>query len=101
MLRLHQQQQAAWASAHITNSLVLPPDIEIVASVSILSPSGIQPGGGGGSLTEPKPKIVLLWRTTVSWWAVPWTRRNGRPVYCCLIQAWTWWHCHPFRVLVT
>ena len=32
------------ASAHLTNSLVLLPDSEIVAPVSIRSPSGIQPG---------------------------------------------------------
>ena len=43
-LQLHQQRQAARASTHITNSLVLPPDSEIVAPVSICSPSGIQPG---------------------------------------------------------
>ena len=34
-LQLHQQRQAALASAHITSSLVLPPDSEIVAPVSI------------------------------------------------------------------
>ena len=34
----------ARVSAHLTNSLVLPPDSEVVAPVSIRSPSGVQPG---------------------------------------------------------
>ena len=50
-LQLHQQLQAARASAHITSSLILPPDSEIVAPVSIHSSSGIQPGRC--SLMEP------------------------------------------------
>ena len=66
--QLHQQRQAARASAHITSSLVLPPDSEIVAPVSIRSPSGIQPGRC--SLIEPKIAItenygVLVGRTLV------------------------------------
>ena len=40
-LQLHQQRQAARVSAHITSSLVLPPDSEIVAPVSIRSLSVI------------------------------------------------------------
>ena len=42
-LQLHQQRQAVWASAYTEGSLVVPPDSEIVAPVSILSPSGIPP----------------------------------------------------------
>ena len=68
MLQLHQQQQAARASAHITSSLVLPPDSEIVAPVSIRSSSGIQPGRC--SLIETKIALtedygVLVSRTRV------------------------------------
>ena len=37
-LQLHQQGQFARASAHLTSFLVLPPDSEIVAEVSIRSP---------------------------------------------------------------
>ena len=55
-LQLHQQRQAARASAHLTNSLVLLPDSEIVGPVSIHSPSGIQPGRC--SLIEPKIAIT-------------------------------------------
>ena len=40
-LQLHQQRQAARVSAHLTTSLVLPPDSEIVAPVSVRSPSGV------------------------------------------------------------
>ena len=43
------------ASAHLTNSLVLLPDSEILAPVSIRSPSGIQ--SGWCSLIEPKIAI--------------------------------------------
>ena len=35
-LQLHQQRQAAHVSAHLTTSLVLPPDSEIVAPVPAL-----------------------------------------------------------------
>ena len=38
-LPLHQQRQAARASAHLIHSLVLLPDSDIVAPVSIRSPS--------------------------------------------------------------
>ena len=55
-LQLHHHRQAARASAHLTNSLVLLPDSEIVAPVSIRSPSGIQPGRC--SLIEPKISIT-------------------------------------------
>ena len=44
MLQLHQQRQDARTSAHLTTSLVLPPDSEIVAPVSVRSPSGVRPG---------------------------------------------------------
>ena len=67
-LQLHQQRQPARASAHITSSLVLPPDSEIVAPVSFRSSSGIQPGRC--SLIEPKIALaedygVLMGRTLV------------------------------------
>ena len=55
-LQLHQQRQPAWASAHITSSLILPPDSEIVAPVSIRSSSGVQPGRC--SLIEPKVALT-------------------------------------------
>ena len=55
-LQLHQQRQVARVSAHLTNSLVLLPDSEIVAPVSIHFPSGIQPGRC--SLIEPKIAIT-------------------------------------------
>ena len=42
-LQLHQQRQAARASDHLTMSVVLPPDSEVVAPVSVRSPSGIRP----------------------------------------------------------
>ena len=61
-LQLHQQQQAARASTHITSSLVLPPDSEIVAPVSIHSSSGIQPGR-----CISLSRKSLLWRTIVFW----------------------------------
>ena len=51
-LQLHQQRQAARASAHLTSLLVLPPDSEIGAPVLIHSQSGIQPGRC--SLIEPQ-----------------------------------------------
>ena len=38
-LQLHQQCQAARASAHLTTSVVLPPDSEVVAPVSVSSPT--------------------------------------------------------------
>ena len=50
-LQLHQQRRAARASAHLTTSLVLPPDSEIVAPVSVRSLSGARPGQC--SLIEP------------------------------------------------
>ena len=54
-------------------SLVLPPDSEIVAAVSIRSPSGIQPGRC--SLTEPKLAI---------------TENNGVLVGHTLVDASEW-----------
>ena len=61
-LQLHQQRQAARASDYLTSSLVLPPDSEIVAPVSIRSPSGVQPGRC--SLIEPQ---IALLKAMVSW----------------------------------
>ena len=43
-LQLHQQRQAARASTHLTSSLVLPPDSEIMTPVLICFLSGIQLG---------------------------------------------------------
>ena len=67
-LQLHQQRQAAQASAHLMSSLVLPPDSEIVAGVSICSSSGVRPGRC--SLIEPQLPMtedygVLVGRTLV------------------------------------
>ena len=67
-LQLHQQRQAARASAHLKGSLVLPQDSDIVAPVSIRSPSGIRLGRC--TLIEPKMDItenygVLVGRTLV------------------------------------
>ena len=73
MLQLHQQRQAARASTHITSSLVLPPDSEIVAPVSIRSSSGIQPGRC--SLIEPK---------------IAFTEDYGSLVGCTLADASQW-----------
>ena len=57
-------------SAHLINLLVLPPDSEVVAPVSIRSPSGFQPGRC--SLIEPCMPLtendgdgVLVGRTLV------------------------------------
>ena len=67
-LQLHQQRQAVWASTHIKGSMVMPPDSEIVAPMSIRSPAGIPPGRC--SLIEPDLDItqsygVLVVRTLV------------------------------------
>ena len=67
-LQLHQQRQAVWASAHVKGFLVMPPDSEMVSSVSIRSPSGIPPGRY--SMIEPDLDIterygVLAGRTLV------------------------------------
>ena len=43
-LQLHQQRQAPRVSAHLTTSVVFPPDGAGVAPVSVHSPSGIRPG---------------------------------------------------------
>ena len=40
-LQLHQQRQAVWASAYIKGSFAMPMDSEMVALISIRSPSGI------------------------------------------------------------
>ena len=75
-LQLHQQRQAARASAHLTNSSVMPPDSEVVAPMSIRSPSGVQPGRC--CLIEPyialtKSYDVLVGRTLVD--ASEWSAR--------------------------
>ena len=67
-LQLLQQHQAVRASAHIKGLLVMPPDSEIVAPVSIWSTAGIPPGWC--SLIEPDSDItesygVLVGRTLV------------------------------------
>ena len=50
-LQLHQQRQASRMSAHLATSVVLSPDSEVVAPVSIRSPAGIRLGPC--SLMEP------------------------------------------------
>ena len=72
-LQLHQQRQAARVSAHLTSSLVLPPDSEIVAPVSIRSLLGIQPGRC--SVIEPNIAI---------------TESYGVLVGCTLVDASEW-----------
>ena len=55
-LQLHQQRQAVRVSAHTQGSLVVPPDSEIVAPVSIRSPAGIPPGHC--PMIEPTSEIM-------------------------------------------
>ena len=55
-LQLHQQWQAVQASAFTEGSVVVPPDSEIVAPVSIRSPAGNPPGRC--SLIEPGTTIT-------------------------------------------
>ena len=67
-LRLHQQRQASHVDAHLTTSVVLPRDSEVVAPVSVRSSSGIRPGPC--SLMEPCRSLmddygVLVGRTLV------------------------------------
>ena len=50
-LQLHQQRLTPRAAAYLTTSVVLSPDSEVVAPVSVLSALGIQPGPC--SLVEP------------------------------------------------
>ena len=50
-LQLHQQRLAPRAAAYLTTSVVMPPDSEVVAPVSVRSPLGIRPGPL--SLVEP------------------------------------------------
>ena len=73
-LQLHQQQQAVRASAHIKEPMVMAPDSEFVAPVSIRSPAGIPPDRC--SLIEPDLDItekygILVGRTLfdVSYWS--------------------------------
>ena len=79
-LQVHQQWQAARASAHLTSLLVLPPDSEIVAPMSIHSPSGVHPGWC--SLFELQIAViesygVLVGRTLVD--ASEWSASVGEP----------------------
>ena len=67
-LQLHQQRLAPRAAAYLTTSVVMPPDSEVVAPVSVRSPSGIRPGPC--SLVEPCMDLtedygVLVGRTLV------------------------------------
>ena len=76
-LQLHQQRQAPRMDAHLTTSVVLPPDSEVVAPVSVWTASGIQPGPC--SLMEPCMTLtedygVLVGRTL-------WILRRGLPVF--------------------
>ena len=89
-------QQVVRASAHIKGSLVMPPDIEIVAPVSIHFPLGIPPGRC--SLIEPELDItesygVLVGRILVdtSDWFVNVLLIN---------QGSIWWCCSRSCVLV-
>ena len=50
-LQLHQQRLTPSAAAYLTTSVVLPPDSEVVAHVSIRSASGLRPGTC--SMVEP------------------------------------------------
>ena len=50
-LQVHQQRQALRVSAHLITSVMLPPDNEVVAPVSVRYSSGIRPGPC--SLMEP------------------------------------------------
>ena len=67
-LQLHQQRQAARVSAHLTTSVVLPPDNEVVAPVSVCSLSGIRPGPCSlvdSCMTLTEDYGVLVGRTLV------------------------------------
>ena len=67
-LQLHQQRLTSRAAADLTTSAVMPPDSEVVAPVSVRSPSGIRLGQC--SLVEPCMDLmedygVLVGRTLV------------------------------------
>ena len=94
-LQLHQQRQAARASAHLTTLVVLPPDSEVVAPVSVRSPSGIRPGPC--SLVEPCMTLtedygVLVSRTLVdaSSWSASFLMVNPS------LEV-VWWFCPLFH----
>ena len=74
MLQLHQQRQAPREAAHLTTSVVLPPDSEVVAPVSVWISSGIRPGPC--SLMEPCMTLTVSW-SDVAWWVL----RRGLPVF--------------------
>ena len=63
-LQLHQQCQVVRVSAYTEGSLVVPPDSEIVAPVSIQSPAGIPPGRC--SMIEPDSTITESYGVLVS-----------------------------------
>ena len=63
-LQLHQQRQAVQASAYTQGSLVVLPDSEIVAHVSIRSPAGIPPGRC--SIIKPTLDIMESYGVLVS-----------------------------------
>ena len=67
-LQLHQQRLAPNVKAFLRTSVVLPPDSEIIAPISVWSPSGILPGYC--SLVEPSGRLtedygVVVGRTLV------------------------------------
>ena len=74
-LQLHQQRLAPNVQVFLRTSVVLPPDSEIIAPISVRSPSGIRPGSC--SLVEPSGRLtedygVVVARTLVdasSWLA--------------------------------
>ena len=67
-LQLHQQRLDHDVKVFLQTSVLLPPDSEIIAPVSVRSPSGIRPGSC--SLVEPSGKVmedygVVVGRTLV------------------------------------
>ena len=78
-LQLHQQRQPSCADAHLTSSVVLPPDSEIVAPVPIRTPSDVRPGAC--SLVEPCRALMedygVLVGRTILWWMLC----RGLPVF--------------------
>ena len=72
-LQLHQQRLDHDVKAFLRISVVLPPDSEIIAPVSVRSPSGIRPGSC--SLVEPSGKVM---------------EDYGVVVGCTLVDASSW-----------
>ena len=98
-LQLHQQRQPARASAHITCSLVLPPDSEIVAPVSIRSSSGIQLGRC--SLIKPKIALTEDYGFVVSRTMVDASKWSASVLLVNITPELKWWCCHLSRALVS